>query len=78
MGRYLMEFNVGDVVTNNDGEVFEIKQKFKTGSIKVFVKECEEHGYFDLNHNRLTENKHIQLTEYVELLHGNWFLQIIL
>lgn len=57
MGKYLYEFNVGDVVTNNDGEVFEIKQKFKTGNIKVFVKECEEHGYFDLNHNRLTENK---------------------
>ena len=57
MGKYLYEFNVGDVVTNNDGEVFESKQKFKTGNIKVFVKECEEHGHFDLNHNRLTENK---------------------
>lgn len=57
MGKYLSAYNVGDVVTNNDGEVFEIKQKFKTGSIKVFVKECEEHGYFDLNHNLLTENK---------------------
>ncbi len=43
----LTEFSVGDVVTNNDGEVFEIKQIFSTGSVKVFVKECEELGYRD-------------------------------
>ena len=57
MGRDLSVYNVGDVVTNNDGEVFEIKQKFKTGNIKVFVKECEEEGYYDINNNRLTKNK---------------------
>ena len=47
----LNEFSVGDVVTNNDGEVFEIKQIFSTGSVKVFVKECEENGYLDVHGN---------------------------
>ncbi len=45
------EFSVGDVVTNNDGEVFEIKQIFSTGNVKVFVKECEENGYLDVHGN---------------------------
>lgn len=57
MGKILSEFNVGDVVTNNDGEIFEIKQKFSTGTIKVFVKECEEDGYSDIHYNYLKKNK---------------------
>lgn len=52
MGKRLWEFNVGDVVTNNDGEVFEIMQKFNTGNIKVFVKECEDCGFVDIKNNR--------------------------
>ena len=40
----LNEFSVGDVVTNHDGEVFEIKQIFSTGSVKVCVKECQGIG----------------------------------
>lgn len=68
MGKYLSEFNVGDVVTNNDGEVFEIKQKFDTGNIKVFVKECEDDGYCDINHNFLKKNK----TYTVNISLNNW------
>jgi hypothetical protein len=37
--KKLNEFNVGDVVTNDAGEVFEIKAINKTGSVKIFVKE---------------------------------------
>lgn len=70
MGKYLYEFNVGDVVTNNDGEVFEIKQKFDTGNIKVFVKECEDDGYCDINHNFLKKNK----TYTVNISLNNWEL----
>jgi hypothetical protein len=38
--KKLKEFNVDDVVTKDGGEVFEIKAINKTGSVKVFVKEC--------------------------------------
>lgn len=54
----LNEFSVGDVVTNNDGEVFEIKQIFSTGSVKVFVKECDDFGcYFDIHGNFIKPGK---------------------
>jgi hypothetical protein len=53
----LNEFSVGDVVTNNDGEIFEIKQIFSTGSVKVFVKECEEEGYFDVHYISIKPGK---------------------
>ena len=53
----LNEFSVGDVVTNNDGEVFEIKQIFSTGNVKVFVKECEVLGYWDAQNNFIKPGK---------------------
>lgn len=53
----LNEFSIGDVVTNNDGEIFEIKQIFSTGSVKVFVKECEEEGYFDVHNISIKPGK---------------------
>jgi hypothetical protein len=53
----LNEFSVGDVVTNNDGEVFEIKQIFSTGTVKVFVKECEEESYWDAQNNFIKPGK---------------------
>lgn len=70
MGKYLSEYNVGDVVMNNDGEVFEIRQKFKSGKIRVFVKECEEDGYCDINYNYLKKNN----TYTVNILSNNWEL----
>lgn len=47
--KNLNEFSVGDVVTNDVGEVFEIKAINKTGSVKIFVKEtmntyCDVYG----------------------------------
>ena len=51
---YLNKFKIGDIVTNNAGEVFEIKQVFSTGNVKVFVKECEEGGYLDVKGNDIT------------------------
>lgn len=53
----LNEFSIGDVVTNYTGEVFEIKQIFSTGSVKVFVKECEEEGYWDAQNNFIKPGK---------------------
>ena len=48
--KELKEFNVGDVVTNDDGDVFEVKKVNKTGSVKVFVHESNpEFPYFDTN-----------------------------
>jgi len=65
-----MNFSIGDVVTNNDGEVFEIKQIFSTGSVKVFVKECEEEGYSDVNWNYIKSGK----TYTVNFNADNWYL----
>lgn len=54
----LNEFSIGDVVTNNDGEIFEIKQIFSTGNVKVFVKECDDYGgYMDVNYNYIKPGK---------------------
>jgi len=53
----LNEFSVGDVVTNNDGQIFEIKQIFSTGSVKVFVKECDDYGYLDIHGNYIKPGK---------------------
>lgn len=70
MGKRLWEFNVGDVVTNNDGEVFEIMQKVNTGNIKVFVKECEDCGFVDIKNNWLCKNK----TYTVNIFGNDWDL----
>jgi hypothetical protein len=57
--KKLNEFNVGDVVTNDDGEVFEIKAIYKTGSVKVFVKEVSDDGftYLDVVGNEINSGK---------------------
>ena len=67
----LNEFSVGDVVTNHDGEVFEIKQIFSTGSVKVFVKECDDYGgYMDVKYNYITSGK----TYTVHIEYDGWEL----
>lgn len=38
--KKLNEFNVDDVVTNDVGDIFEIKAINKTGSVKIFTKGC--------------------------------------
>lgn len=55
--KNLNEFNVGDVVTNDDGEVFVIQVVNKTGSVKVFVLECDECGYTDVVGNEIKPEK---------------------
>lgn len=66
----LNQFSIGDVVTNNDGEIFEIKQIFSTGNVKVFVKECDKNCYSDVNWNYIKSGK----TYTVNFNADNWYL----
>ena len=67
---YLCQFKVGDIVSNNHGTVFEIKQVFSTYSVKVFVKECEEYFYEDVKGNFITPGN----TYTVDILGDLWVL----
>lgn len=71
---WLNEFKTGDIVEDRYGNVVEIKQIFKTGTMKIKVIDQNSFIYFDVNGFDLKKNKTYVIDP--DIFENDWKLKV--